>query len=107
MRALKYHHLKDGILYRTRKHPELGEIQLLCIPKNVISECFEGVSKTTTVGHPGLSKMYSTLLNYYVPSMKQTLGDYLTRCNECQKYKTFPNKKRGEFLHRLVGNICE
>jgi len=84
----------------------LGEIQLLCIPRALIQKWFEGIHKSPEAAHPGLTKLYrASLLKYYVPNLKQTLAYYLKRCDECQRLKTYPNKKPGELLHHPVGNI--
>jgi len=81
---------------------------LLCIPRSLIPQLFEGVHKSTMAGHPGLTKMYRTLLlKHYVPSLKQILAYYLKRGDECQRYKSFPDKKQGELLYRPVGNLGE
>jgi hypothetical protein len=108
IRALKYFCLKDDILFRKQKHHELGEIFLLCIPKSLVNQFFEGIHHNPMSAHSGFTKAYRTALRkYYFPGMKTFLRYKISHCQDCQKFKKQPLKLQSELLHVPVGQIAE
>jgi hypothetical protein len=108
VRSLKYYCIKEGILYRKQRHPELGELFLLCIPKTLANTFFNSIHKHNMNAHPGITKCYRTAIRrYYLPGLKQFLSFKINRCEECQKLKTQNLKKQGTLLTHPIGNIAE
>ncbi|CAL2228611.1 unnamed protein product [Prunus armeniaca] len=85
--------------YAIRKDGALVTGTHLCVPKNnddLRREIMEEAHCSTYSMHPGSTKMYRTLREYYSwPHMKGDIAKYVSRCLICQQVKAKRQKPSG------------
>ncbi|MFN7739640.1 MAG: reverse transcriptase domain-containing protein, partial [Cyanobacteriota bacterium] len=66
----------------------------LCVPKKHRVQILKEFHDSPTGGHFGLEKTLSIIRRYfYWPNMKQSVNDYVTTCDLCQKHKVWTHKR--------------
>lgn len=74
----------EGVLYRRSKDGKA----LLVVPKNLIGKVIAGNHSAIFAAHPGSQRTYELIaLKYWWPKMRQTIEDFVMRCDLCQKRK--------------------
>jgi hypothetical protein len=74
----------DGVLYRKAK----GHPPKLVVPQSLIQEVISEHHHQIFVAHPGGKKTFQLIsLKYWWPKMRQSIEEYVRRCDKCQTRK--------------------
>lgn len=83
--SMSLYSYRDGKLWWTDK----TQNERLCVPAENRVPLLQEYHDAPTGGHFGAAKTYESLKRYfYWPKMKQSVEDYVTSCDLCQKNKT-------------------
>ena len=81
----------DAVNFSVRRDGTLLFKNRLCVPKRneeLKNEIMEEAHSSAYAAHPGSTKMYQTLKNYYWwPNMKREIAAFVSRCLICQQVK--------------------
>jgi len=70
----------DDVMYRRQQN---GKHQLV-VPQTLIQDVIRENHDPKYVAHPGIKRTYSLiLLNYWWPKMRETIEQYVRRCDPC------------------------
>jgi hypothetical protein len=74
----------DDVMYRRQQS---GKHQLV-VPQALIQDVIRENHDPKYVAHPGIKRTYSLIaLNYWWPKMTDTIQQYISRCDTCQRRK--------------------
>jgi len=74
----------DGVMYRRQQN---GKHQLV-VPQTLIQNVIRENHDQKYVAHPGIKRTYSLIsLNYWWPKTRETIQQYIRRCDPCQRRK--------------------
>lgn len=109
--------LMADIRKKTVRDKELGDIHggdewtdeqgvvLYCgrvyVPKECRALCLKEHHDAPVIGHPGQAKTLEMVRrNYWWPSMRKDVQEYVRSCHQCQQTKVYPTKPSG-LLHPM------
>jgi hypothetical protein len=88
----------DDVMYRRQKS---GKHQLVVL-QTLIQDVIRGNHDPKYVAHPGIKRTYSLIsLNYWWPKMRDTIEQYIRRCDPCQ------SRKKNRELIASLGDVEE
>jgi len=74
----------DGVLYRRMK----GKQPKLVVPQSLMQDIIAENHNPIFVAHPGSKRTFElTSLKYWWPKMRQSIEEYIRRCDKCQMRK--------------------
>jgi len=74
----------DDVMYRRQQS---GKHQLV-VPQTLIQDVIRENHDPKYVAHPGIKRTYSLIsLNYWWPKMRETIEQYIRKCDPCQRRK--------------------
>ena len=87
----------DEILYRISSDREGKELLLLCVPSGKRrDEIMNSLHDIPISGHCGIYKTYiKARERFYWPHLHRSIVNYITHCEECQKFKPDSGKPKG------------
>jgi len=75
----------QGAMYRRQQN---GKHQLV-VPETLIQEVIRENHDPIFVAHPGIQRTYRLVsLNYWWPSMRKSIENYVKKCDSCQRRKS-------------------
>jgi hypothetical protein len=88
---------RDGVMYRRQTGRDLQ----LAVPQSLVRKVTAMYHDPQFAVHPGRRTFELISLSYSWPRMRQTVEDFVTRCNPCQR------RKDGHELRAPLGDVEE
>ena len=101
--------IADGMIYKQRIDPLLGPITgiedtwKLVVPAEHRAQILADAHRDITSGHLGIEKTYERIVQeYYWPGMWHEIHQFVSECDECQRYKPDQSAPKGLMGGRVI-----